>query len=82
MPQSANIHEHLSKLCSAMLFVCQKRDKVENEGYVDNVKTLLSKYGLARISLSAFYNWLWQLGFKYCTQKNAALWIGMRSLPQ
>jgi hypothetical protein len=57
MPQSANIHEHLSKLCSAMLFVCQKRDKVENEGYVDNVKTLLSKYGLARISLSAFYNW-------------------------
>jgi hypothetical protein len=33
----------------------------DSEGYVDQVKTLLGKYGC--------YNWLRQLGFLYCSEK-------------
>ncbi len=41
----------------------------DSEGYVDQVKTLLGKYGLTKICPSTSYNWLCQLGFLYCTQK-------------
>jgi hypothetical protein len=35
----------------------------DSEGYLDQVKTLLGKYGLTKICPSTCYNWLRQLGF-------------------
>jgi hypothetical protein len=75
------VREHLAELSSEMLYeylhntvlpmLVKEENRVEkdSEGYVDQVKTLLEKYCLAKICPSTCYNWLHQLGFLYCTQK-------------
>jgi hypothetical protein len=73
--------KHLAELSSEMLceylhntvlpMLVKEDNGVEkdSEGYVDQVKPLLGKYGLTMICPSTCYNWLRQLGFLYCSQK-------------
>ena len=68
--------EHLAELSSEMLceylhntvlpMLMKEENGVEkySEGYVDQVKILLGKYGLNKICPSMCYNWLHQLGFQ------------------
>jgi len=56
----------------------------ENEGCMVTVKVLVGKYGHTKIFPSTCYNWLCQLGFKYCTppQKANTLLMVMKNLQQ
>ncbi len=61
--------EYLHNTVLPMLMKEENGVEKDSEGYVDQVKVLLGKYGLTKICPSMCYNWLRQLGFQYCTQK-------------
>ena len=79
------VRKHLAELSSEML--CEylnNTNRVENdsEGYVDQLKTLLEKYGITKICPSTCYNWLCKLDSCTVPRRKAILWTGMVSPPQ